>query len=1117
MSSGEILKGVVQHLREHLGEAPTDLELLAQYTQRRDEAAFAALVRRHGGLVLGVARRQLPDIHQADDVFQATFLALARSATKLRRDTSLANWLYTVALRQARKARLRAARRAAQEHALTPRAVPTADPLAAMSGRELLALIDEELARLPEPYRQPLLLCCVQGLSREEAARQLGWSDGAVKGRLERGRRQLAARLTKRGLAPSALVLAPLGAVAVPGDLVARTTTLSAAPWSKATSAAVFALAATGAPSRMPLAVALLASLVVAGLIGLAAGVARQEPPAATPPPPSADRPIADHLDDPLPAGSTVRFGTARFRHGTAIEGLAVSADDRIAVTASGNHWLGSARAFDLATGRVLYNLDRTGYVVEAVGLSPDGRTLATNQGNTIHLHDAATGQELRKIALPDANPRTMTQWLTVSPDGKALAVTSEGKVIHLLDLATGTVARSFPHQQVVFTAVFSSDGRLMAAGGYDSERGTYFARLWEAATGKDLRHFANGQAGIRTLAFAPDGLTLAGGGDDGRVRLWDVATGKMRRTFPANGRRIRSVAFTPDGHTVAAAGATIRLYDLATGQEQRHIDRQALGLHFSADGRTLTAAVAGAVYRWDAATGRALTPELAGDSAVDQILVTPDGRRLITRDQAGQLHIWDALTGRYLRRLEVQGQRSIALSPDGRFLAWSVHDPKVKFKDPQHANWTHEGSRLRFYDLVADRLIDRFPGYPGEAWDLAFTPDDQTLVTVDHRDSGVRLWDLATGKERRAFRMVRAGEQEKSYCVWLSALSPDGRTLAVGYQRSDNTTGFFADVVVRLWDGATGKELHELTGHTNQVLGLAFAPDGRLLATCGENPGGWGLGERSLVDRVFVWDVATGKRVTPLPQGLPIGAGSAAFAPDGRTLATASADGVIRLWEVASWTVRAEFRGHRDRVSALTFAPDGRLLSGSLDTTVLAWDVRPPRAAGGGQLVSAWDDLALAEAAPAFKAQGRLREASAEAVALLAVRVKPAEPVDPKRLAAWIADLDSPKFATRQQATAALKQLGTSAMAALRAAQDASGSLEMRRRVGALLEELEKTATPSEELRALRAVEVLEWIGTPEARRLLARLAKGDPGARLTQAADRALKRLDATQPNQK
>src|SRR5438876_335652 len=135
MRSGEVLDSVVQHLRRQLGDAPSDGELLEQFAGSRDEVAFAALVRRYGGLVFGVARRQLGDRQSAEDVFQATFLALARQAPRLGRPVSLVNWLYTVALRQARKTRLAAMRRSARHNRLTPKPA-SPDPLAEISGRE---------------------------------------------------------------------------------------------------------------------------------------------------------------------------------------------------------------------------------------------------------------------------------------------------------------------------------------------------------------------------------------------------------------------------------------------------------------------------------------------------------------------------------------------------------------------------------------------------------------------------------------------------------------------------------------------------------------------------------------------------------------------------------------------------------------------------------------------------------------------------------------------------------------------------------------------------------------------------------------------------------------------
>ena len=281
----------------------------------------------------------------------------------------------------------------------------------------------------------------------------------------------------------------------------------------------------------------------------------------------------------------------------------------------------------------------------------------------------------------------------------------------------------------------------------------------------------------------------------------------------------------------------------------------------------------------------------------MDQILTTPDGRHS-TRDEDGIINVWDAATGKHLRRIVAAWQRAIALSPDGRYLTWPIEDESLKYSPPAHPTWIYTGCRMRLYDLTADKFVARFPAFKGDAWTSAFTPDGETLLTVDYRDAVVRLWDVAAGKEQRTFRIART-EETREHFIRHVVLSPDGKTLAAAYDRADNTSLLFGAVVVRLWDVATGKELHELTGHVNSVEGLAFSPDSRLMATARN-----GLG-----NGVFVWDVATGKHVTALPAGLEIGAGSVAFSPDGRNMATASADGTIRVWELATWKVRPSSR----------------------------------------------------------------------------------------------------------------------------------------------------------------------------------------------------------------
>ncbi len=221
---------VVRQVRRLFGPGTvagmSEWQLLHRYVTRRDEAAFEALVARHGPMVLGVCRRVLGEGADVDDAFQATFLVLVKKAAALGERDAVGHWLYGVACRVALRARSDAARRRSREWACaTTEAASATDP-DETSRRELAAAIDEELALLPAKYRAPVVLCLVEGLSHDEAARQLGWPVGSVKGRLARARDLLKGRLARRGLAPAAGVIAALAhdaRAAVPPALAAST------------------------------------------------------------------------------------------------------------------------------------------------------------------------------------------------------------------------------------------------------------------------------------------------------------------------------------------------------------------------------------------------------------------------------------------------------------------------------------------------------------------------------------------------------------------------------------------------------------------------------------------------------------------------------------------------------------------------------------------------------------------------------------------------------------------------------------------------------------------------------------------------------------------------------
>lgn len=1119
---------LLQHIRRLASTASSDEQLLADFLAQRSDEAFSALIGRHGPMVLNVCRRILHDVHAAEDVFQATFLVLADRAAAVRRPASLAGFLHGIAYRLA----VRARKRRVQDlpASLCDKAVGPAEEI---SWKEMLGILDHELNQISDRYRAPLVLCYLEGRTQDEAARQLDWSLNTLRRRLVQGRRLLEARLRGRGVTlPAALAgLLAASAITVPANLLAATLASTKAR----AICGVTALPSTRNGLPLFFSIASRKVGVLIAVVALASAICfgycltphTDQAPAseatATPPAASAER--DDVVADPLPAQGTVRLGTARYRHGSRIESMAVSADGRLAAVSSGSDSFSPARVFDLTDGRCLYSLSHAGkWHVEAVGLSPDGKILATRDDEYLCFRDAVTGKNIRKFKyMPDSGGgRSVTDWLTFTPDGKQIATILVGNAICLFDVETGKETRTFENGPFAACA-FSPDGKLMAAVGHGRTDGYYVAGIWDVGTGKIVHRFEFGNGSIQSLAFSPDGAMLVCGGwadpsgqkTNSRLRLWEVATGKELKVFPSIGKEIRSVAFTPDGKTIAAASDSIHIYDVSTGKEQRRIERRAMGLAFNRDGSILTGAVSGAIYRWDVASGRQLTPATAQDSGVEQIVVTADGKRLFTIDQEGNLYAWDTTSGKPPRQIVSGVERGVVASPDGRFLTWAAKD-------------IYGGSQIRLYDIVVERFIDRFPVFADDASVEAVLPGNKTLLSLDRDAMTARLWDIGSGKEQRSFSVHTENEAKHRfgrhpYSNRRVAISPDGKTLVVGAMDSDQPVG--------LWDVATGKAGHKLDvrmtsvhaaadaadlvdhlggrrliGYMNSGNGITFSPDGLLIVTWSENPF-----TRSTTDHIAVWDAATGRGIAKLMTDRPIGAGSAAFSPDGRTLATASVDGLIRLWEVATWKVRAEFRGHRDQITALAFGPDGRLFTGGLDTTVLGWDVQPQRNPSKGTLADAWEALTDADGKVGFQAQGRFLAEPAKAVEWFAKRVSPASHPDPVRVKALIVDLGDDDFATRERATAALKECGPVVAAALREVIMKTTSTEARRRAENLLRDIEKGIIPPHELRALRAVEILEWIATPEACACLLELAKGAPDARLTHSVSAACKRLES------
>src|SRR5262249_19289659 len=264
-----VLRRVVRSVAKAEPAAETERELLRRFIQHQDQAAFASLVGRHGGMGLGVCRRALPPQHDAADAVQATVLVLVRKAKSVRWRSSVANWLHATARKVARNARVAAERRARREaKAAVPEAVPPVDRI---TGRELLAILDEELERLPPDYREPLVLCYLEGLTHDEAAARLGVPPTTVNTRIDRGRKRLHDALTKRGCALGAGLLA----LAVTSPARASSPRLVQAVLAAASGSAPAAVAslAEGVALNGVWNKSLLAALVLAGVAALGIGL----------------------------------------------------------------------------------------------------------------------------------------------------------------------------------------------------------------------------------------------------------------------------------------------------------------------------------------------------------------------------------------------------------------------------------------------------------------------------------------------------------------------------------------------------------------------------------------------------------------------------------------------------------------------------------------------------------------------------------------------------------------------------------------------------------------------------------------------------------------------------
>jgi WD40 repeat protein/serine/threonine protein kinase len=497
-------------------------------------------------------------------------------------------------------------------------------------------------------------------------------------------------------------------------------------------------------------------------------------------------------------------------------------------------------------------------------------------------------------------------------------------------------------HRLPVYTVAFHPDGHTLATGSLD---GT--VRLWEVASGRELRALGTDSGPIFSIAFRPDGAMLAAGSISGIVVLWDILTGEPIRSLTAHETPVFDLAFSPDGRRLATAARTVKLWDIETGSAEQELGglkggpSEIRAVVFSPDGRVVASARNGntpashAIDLWETGSGKRLqTIPCASGVWVYSLAFHPDGRRLTAAHSYEGVVTWDIETGREVGRLVGHAGQvcQVAYSADGRVLASSG-----------------DGNQIWIWDAATNQKLRVLEGHGGAFGGLALGPAGTTLA-ASGGTVNVFLWDL---NSRATDATLEAHEGD----VVFAAYSPDGRVLA--------SCG--KDKMVRLWDVATRALRHTLRGHREMIFGVAFSPDGNRLASA------------SFDGTVIIWDTKDGRALRTLTghEGPVL---SVAFHPDGRRVAFAggnqlgpgsSNDRSIRIWDAVTGDELLRLEGHETQVRWVTFSRDGRWLasSGHYDGTVRLWDGETGRAVrtfdtgtrGAGVLAFSPDDHALA------------------------------------------------------------------------------------------------------------------------------------------------------------
>lgn len=794
-----------------------------------------------------------------------------------------------------------------------------------------------------------------------------------------------------------------------------------------------------------------------------------------------------DAYGDPLPEGARMRLGGVRSRG----DGFSVSADGKWIATSQAHY----VQLRDAATGREVRRFVCRSHRVDAFALSPDAKLLAMAENDSVVIWNAETAVRIRILSSACREGSR----LLFSPDGSHLAV-DIGHSTELWELSTGRLlwklGAPMAHMEVLPIA-FDPGGKTLTT---DAEDNAIVVR--DSLTGAEIRRLTKSAERYCHAAASRVAMIAAVSKNDGSIGIWKTSDAKEVGRLNIGVPGVRTIALSTDGTQLALFSAldrTLQLWSVTTGKKVGQIPIPGYllpHLEFLRNNSELAYVMWPERYirRIAVPSLRPIDTDKATRCQVQAIAYSPDGATLASGGTDDIIRIWDTRSGKEIRQFIARQSyvSSLAFSPDStRLLSAGYKSPELCLWDPATGN---EIRRWRAHDSPVHRVC--------------FSPDGKQFASIcmpmqdQHTKRAIKVWDLPSGRE--LFRFDRYATYSDDY----AAFSPDSRTL------------FIADgPMTRAWDTESGKDRTEISDCFTTARFLAMSPNGKSVIAAAARPGD-GPGRKAasaIIPPFALWEVRTGKerlRFERLPAGSLI---RYFFSPDGCILAAGGyGQTSIYLWNAHSGKLLGTLDGHDSWIMDLAFSPDGRsLASASYDTTVLIWDIARHRprdqeaelAEGEGE--KCWSEMAGDDAMVAYTAIHKLAKSPKQSIDICKARLQPAAGADAKVIAKHIEDLDSSSFADREKATRALESLGELAETELEQALQKTSSLEVRRRAEALLKKARGPNRLPNTLRALRAVEVLEQIATPDARAVLETLASGTPAAQLTRDCRDASARL--------